>query len=64
MAEWIERAEGDACPDACGGELEIRRPGGEGCTCFINAPCWSCTEQRLMCSLCDWDEADHGWEAP
>ena len=46
-------AEGDNCPD-CTGILKYREV--ENCSCHINPPCNSCTDNKLVCPTCDWSE--------
>ncbi|AWJ88897.1 hypothetical protein Sp245p_03385 [Azospirillum baldaniorum] len=45
---------GSPCPDGCGGVLHW--PEVENCSCHISAPCGNCTDNRLICNECGWEE--------
>jgi hypothetical protein len=47
--------EGGKCPE-CEGSLYY--PKVRGCSCHINPPCSACTDQRLQCDTCDWEESE------
>ncbi|MGR0185485.1 hypothetical protein [Azospirillum aestuarii] len=46
--------EGAGCPAGCGGALHF--PPVENCRCHISAPCSYCTDNRLVCDGCGWEE--------
>lgn len=48
--------EGDECPHCYFGKLEYNI---EGCTCFIIAPCSSCTNTELSCNDCGWEYEEY-----
>lgn len=52
---------GDVCGrDGCKGILDEHQPDRErgGCTCFQNAPCSFCVDDRTYCPECDWGGSD------
>lgn len=46
--------EGDFCPACKGGKIDW--PQIENCSCFLDPPCVECTERRLTCSSCGWED--------
>lgn len=40
----------------CGGIIELHP--SDNCSCHINPPCTSCTDPRLFCTTCGWEEMD------
>jgi len=49
--------EGGPCPEpGCDGTLEFPRV--EGCCCHINPPCSACTDNKLTCTECHWEEPE------
>ena len=53
--EPFGEAEGELCRrDGCPGRLQYSEP--EGCSCHIVAPCAACTDVRLYCPDCLWEE--------
>jgi len=46
--------EGDACPEKCGGTLHYLKP--VNCSCRISPPCSSCTDVKITCNYCGWEE--------
>lgn len=46
--------EGDKCPDCKDGVLGCPKP--ENCSCHINPPCSACTDLRLTCNVCGWED--------
>lgn len=59
-AGFIE--EGDKCPEKdCGGIMFF--PKSENCSCHISPPCGSCTDIKLTCRECGYEEIPehHHW---
>ena len=67
--EWMDRfnrtevlgiEEGDKCNrDKCEGKMEWERQDEYGgCSCHINPPCSSCTNQILTCTKCGFEVDD------
>ena len=54
------REEGEQCwRNGCTGIICVAA--SENCSCHINPPCGSCTEDRNYCPVCDWHgKDDHG----
>ena len=48
--------EGMVCPKCQQGHLEI--PPVKGCSCHISPPCSACTDNRLTCDACGWEEPE------
>lgn len=45
--------EGDRCPECHKGRIDWPP---KNCSCHIDPPCCACTEARLLCSLCGWED--------
>jgi hypothetical protein len=57
MSEGID--EDEKCDrEGCQGIIVL--PPVENCICHVstNPPCWRCTEPRLYCPVCGWEEAN------
>lgn len=55
----ITQDEGDKCRDInCNGILEYEHK-GDGCSCFISAPCGYCASSYLVCSKCGKTDEDY-----
>jgi len=52
----LEIEEGCNCPECGKGKMEL--PPVEGCSCHINPPCSACTNNRLTCNSCGWEELE------
>ncbi len=51
---------GDRCNrDGCKGILDAHP--SENCSCHIDPPCYSCSQPREFCPVCDWQGADEEW---
>jgi len=50
-----DHEEGGVCPE-CDGTLEY--PPVRGCYCHISPPCSACTDLRLKCVDCGWEEPE------
>jgi hypothetical protein len=46
------QGEGEPCPE-CGVPVDIAHH-GDGCTCFMSAPCSYCVDTTLECKVCGW----------
>jgi hypothetical protein len=46
--------EDDKCPKCRTGKLYY--PKVENCSCHINPPCWECTNVKLTCDNCEWED--------
>ena len=49
-----ELYEGDLCPEC--GAAAMKYPRVENCSCLISPPCSACTNNRLTCDECGFEE--------